>query len=135
VVDMGCGKAHICEYFKDDRRFHFINYDHVAVNETVEVCDISTIPLEDNAVEICILSLAMWGANCAQYIEEAYRILETNGTLYIIEPTKRWSVKDEHGHIIDGTEGTKLTDALEKNNFKIVEQSIQKFCLFVGIKM
>ena len=132
---MGCGKADISEHFKADRRFQFINYDHVACNETVEVCDISSVPLEDNSVEICILSMAMWGHNCREYITEAYRILETNGTLYIIEPTKRWTPKDADNNIIDGAEGTDLIVELEKNNFRIVEQSIEKFCMFVSIKV
>ena len=135
VVDMGCGKADISEHFKADTRFQFINYDHIACNETVEVCDISSVPLEDNSVEICILSMAMWGHNCREYITEAYRILETNGTLYIIEPTKRWTPKDADNNIIDGAEGTDLIVELEKNNFRIVEQSIEKFCMFVSIKV
>jgi ubiquinone/menaquinone biosynthesis C-methylase UbiE len=76
----------------------------------------------------------MWGSNCDEYIQEAHRVLESNGTLYIIEPTKRWSEKDEIKNIVEGKEGIKLTTLLERNNFQIVEQSIQKFCFFVCIK-
>ena len=50
----------------------------------------------------------MWGSNCKEYIQEAYRILESNGTLFIIEPTKRWSEKDEQQNIISGTEACRL---------------------------
>jgi superfamily II DNA or RNA helicase len=132
VVDMGCGKAQISEYYKDDNRFEFINYDHIAVNDNVQECDISKLPLEDDAVEICILSLAMWGSNCREYIMEANRILESGGTLYIIEPTKRWSNKDETGNIIN--EGCKLKTLLEENSFKIVEESINKFYLLKCVK-
>jgi hypothetical protein len=136
VVDMGCGKAQISTYFKDDSRFTFINYDHVSINQnTIISCDISKIPLENNSVEICILSLAMWGSNCKEYIYESNRILESNGKLYIIEPTKRWSEKDELGNIIPNKEGQKLKILLEENGFKIVEQTIEKFTLFVCIKM
>ena len=134
VVDMGCGKAQISQYFKDDKRFEFTNYDHISSNDTIISCDISKIPLEDNEVDICILSLAMWGSNCEEYIQEASRILESNGLLYIIEPTKRWSDKDENGNIIEGKEGSKLTNLLEKNGFQIKKQYIEKFCLFVCIK-
>ena len=135
VVDMGCGKGQIAEYFKTDKRFQFINYDHVSSNDTTISCDISKLPLEEDAVEICILSLAMWGYNCKEYVKEANRILESGGKLYIIEPTKRWSEKDENKNIIEGTEGMKLKDEFEKNGFQIVEQSIEKFCLFVCIKI
>ena len=135
VVDMGCGKAQISSNFKDDNRFKFINFDHIAFDEKVRSCDISNLPIEENAVEICILSLAMWGSNCEEYIQEAYRVLETGGTLYIIEPTKRWSEKDEYGNIIEGKEGCKLTALLDKNNLRVMEQSIQKFCLFICVKV
>ena len=135
VVDMGCGKAQISQYFKDDKRFEFTNYDHISSNDTIISCDISKIPLEDNEVDICILSLAMWGSNCEEYIQEASRILESNGLLYIIEPTKRWSEKDENGNIIEGKEASRLKMLLDKNSFTIKKQSIEKFCLFVCVKI
>jgi hypothetical protein len=135
IVDMGCGKAQISQYFQQDPRFRFINYDHISSNDTVISCDIANTPLEDETVEICILSLAMWGSNCREYIQEANRILESNGQLYIIEPTKRWSEKDEHGNIIPGKEGSKLIALLEENGFRIARQSVEKFCLFVCNKV
>ena len=132
---MGCGNGQISQYFSEDNRFQFINYDHVSSHNTIISCDISNIPLEEDTVEICILSLAMWGSNCKEYIKEANRILESGGKLYIIEPTKRWSEQDENKNIIEGKEGCKLKSLIEENNFKIVEQSIEKFCLFVYIKL
>jgi len=128
IVDMGCGKAQIAEHFKHDNRFEFINYDHIAINDNVTECDISNVPLEDDSVELCILSLAMWGSNCSEYIKEAKRILESNGNLYIIEPTKRWTCEDE---IL----GKRLNDLLVSNGFKIVEESIEKFALFICVKL
>ena len=76
----------------------------------------------------------MWGSNCREYIMEAYRILESNGTLYIIEPTKRWSEKDEQGNIINEP-GIKLKNLLEENNFRIDDQYIEKFSLFICRKV
>jgi ribosomal RNA-processing protein 8 len=134
VVDMGCGTATIAEHFKDDPRFQFTNYDHVAINDTVQVCDISHLPLEDDSVNICIMSLALWGSNCEEYIQEAKRVLETNGTLYIIDSTKRWSEKDENENIIEGKEGNRLKQLLETNGFQITRRHIDKWCLFVCMK-
>jgi ribosomal RNA-processing protein 8 len=134
VVDMGCGKGQISANFSNDNRFQFINYDHVSSNDTIVSCDISNLPLEEDTIEICILSLAMWGSNCKEYIKEANRILESGGKLYIIEPTKRWSEQDENKNIIEGKEGSKLKSLLEEYGFQIVEQSIEKFCMFVCIK-
>jgi superfamily II DNA or RNA helicase len=136
VVDMGCGKGFISKYFKDDKRFEFTNLDHISSDETIISCDISKSDFEDDEVEICILSLAMWGSNCREYITEAYRILESGGRLYIIEPTKRWSEKEEgeFGKVIQGTEAIKLKQLLEENNFSIIKEEIEKFCLFVCVK-
>ena len=131
VVDMGCGKAHISRYFKNDKRFEFRNYDHVSSSEDVVSCDISSIGLDDNSVDYCILSLAMWGSNCQEYIIEAYRMLVTGGRLYIIEPTKRWSDTTPDGKVIEGTQGCRLMDLLDECCFRIDRQYIDKFCMFV----
>jgi superfamily II DNA or RNA helicase len=134
IVDMGCGKAQIAEYFKDDKRFNFINYDHISSSDNIISCDISNIPDDDYSVEICILCLAMWGSNCHDYIKESNRILESGGKLYIIEATKRWSEEDENNNLIKGNEGNKLKTLLENNGFQITFSSIEKFCLFICVK-
>jgi SAM-dependent methyltransferase len=131
VVDMGCGKAYIAQHFANDSRFVFKNYDHIANDLNVVSCDISNTPEEDDSVEVCILSLAMWGHNCEDYIKEAHRILESNGQLFIIEPTKRWSTKDDAGNILSGKEGNRMKELLEENGFAIKDQTIEKFCMFV----
>ena len=123
IVDMGCGKALIAKHFQGDPRFTFINIDHVAVDATVQVGDISKLPLEEDSVEICILSLALWGSNCKEYIREAHRVLETNGILYLIEPTKRWTEKEP---------SDRLREAL--NVFHVKQESIEKFSFFTCIK-
>ena len=131
VVDMGCGKGHISQHYADDSRFQFYNYDHISSNESIIPCDISILPLEDDSVEICILSLVMWGSNCKDYIKEAHRVLESGGKMYIIEPTKRWSEKDENGNLVNGKEGCRLKQMLCEYSFQILEEYIEKICLFV----
>jgi hypothetical protein len=134
VVDMGCGTAKISAHFKDDRRFQFTNYDHVAINETIQVCDISHMPLEDNLVDICVMSLCLWGPNKDQSVSEAYRVLDTNGTLYLIDSTMRWSNTDELGNIV-GTAAQKLGELLLETGFKIVSHNVEdKFCMFICVK-
>jgi superfamily II DNA or RNA helicase len=134
VVDMGCGKAEISKQFDNNQLFTFINYDHIASNSTVIQCDISATPLDDNSVDIVILSLAMWGSNCRDYIKEAHRILDLMGILYLVEPTKRWSEKNETGDILVGQEGDKMRNLLIENGFKIIEETIEKFCMFICVK-
>lgn len=126
VVDMGCGEAGISKYFMGDDRFRFINYDHVACDDTVKSVDISKLPLENDSVQICILSLAMWGSNCKKYIEEAYRVLESRGVLYISEPTKRWT---------DVEYSDKLKKLILDNKFSIVKEKIDKFTMLICYKM
>ena len=137
VVDMGCGKGQISKYFtdKNDKRFQFINYDHVSSDNSVISCDISNVPLEDGSADMVILSLAMWGSNCKSYIAEANRILDLDGKLYIIEATKRWSEKDENHNLIQGEEGGKLKQLLVENNFQILESEIKKFSMFTCRKI
>jgi ubiquinone/menaquinone biosynthesis C-methylase UbiE len=76
----------------------------------------------------------MWGSNCHQYITEAQRVLESGGKLYIMEPTKRWSEQDANGNIVTGKEAIKLQTLLEESGFKIVDKTVEKFCLFICIK-
>jgi superfamily II DNA or RNA helicase len=129
VVDMGCGTAKIAHHFSNDNRFHITSYDHVAINDTVQVCDISHMPLEDGSVDMCIMSLALWGSNCDEYIREALRVLDENGILYIIDSTKRWSE--------EGTQDAgKLKLLLETNGFQIKakDTKIDKWCYFKCMK-
>ena len=125
VIDMGCGMASISKHFMNDTRFKFTNIDHVAINETVQVGDISKLPFEDDSQDVCILSLAMWGSNCKEYIQEAHRVLETNGTLYIIEPTKRWTE-------IETELAGRMIELLK--DFHIRQMTIEKFTFIIAIK-
>ena len=66
-------------------------------------------------MDVVILSLAMWGSNCKEYIYEANRILDENGVLLIIEATTRWTK--------DGP--NRLVELLEDNNFTIKNYATQ----------
>jgi len=123
VVDLGCGHAEINQHFKDNKRFEFHNFDHHSTNEMVIVRDIKNTELEAYSVDICILSLAMWGSNCKDYIGEAYRILDTGGTLFIAEAYKRWNKELDE----EGTPINRLVKLLEENNFTIKKNIEQKF--------
>jgi ribosomal RNA-processing protein 8 len=111
VVDMGCGKARISKHFKESTKFEFHNYDHVSYNEDITRCDISCLPEEGDEVNICILCLALMGSNCHDYIKEAYRVLEKNGILIIVEGAKQWQG--------DEGEPSKLIEIVEKYGFEV----------------
>ena len=108
---------------KENHRFEFHNFDHHSDNDLVISRDIKHIPLEDYSVDIAILSPAMWGSNCKEYIQEAYRILDTGCTLLIAEPFKRWNKElDDEGKPVN-----KLVKLLEENNFTIIQNEERKF--------
>ena len=136
VIDMGCGEAPIAHHFlaKNDQRFTFKNYDHQSGGDPlIQAVDISAVPLDDASVEIGIMALALWGtsADCKQYINEAYRVLESGGKFYISDSTKKWSpepLTPENG-------GALLRTLLTDQGFTIIREAVgSPFCLFVCTK-
>ena len=125
IADLGCGKAKIDNHFrnKENKRFIFTNMDHYAYNDNVIKKDIMKTGLEECSQDIVILCLAMWGSNCEEFILESNHILDTNGTLLIIEPRKRWT--DDNGD-------NKLKILLEKNNFIIKTESKDDKFMFIN---
>lgn len=85
IGDFGCGEAKILEKFGNRRVYSF---DHVAINDSVTACDIKSVPLPDEAIDIVVFSLSLMGRNWQEYIKEAKRCLATNGYILIAETTK-----------------------------------------------
>jgi len=72
-------------------------------------------------MDVVVLSLAMWGSNCKDYITEANRILEVNGILLIIEPAHRWT-KEGPNRLVELLEGNKFTvKDIEEGKFVFIE--------------
>jgi ubiquinone/menaquinone biosynthesis C-methylase UbiE len=99
----------------------------------VTVADIAHTGLEDGDADVAILCLAMWGSNKEEYLTEAFRLLDPNGRLIIVEPSKRWMDEETGQH--------RLRDTLVRHGFTIVqeqvmteEQQVHKFSLFVAKK-
>ena len=127
IVDMGCGTARVQQAFVDRPNLTFHNLDHISCDERVTVADISHTGLEDGDADVVILCLTMWGSNKEEYVSEAFRLLDPNGRLIIVEPSKRWM--DETGH--------RLREMLIRHGFVIVQEEVMdgdqvhKFSLFV----
>ena len=133
IVDMGCGTARVQRAFADRPNLTFHNLDHIACDERVTVADIAHTGLEDGDADVAILCLAMWGSNKEEYLTEAFRLLDPNGRLIIVEPSKRWMDEETGQH--------RLRDTLVRHGFTIVqeevmteEQQVHKFSLFVAKK-
>jgi len=132
---MGCGTARVHQAFANRPNLTFHNLDHIACDERVTVADIAHTGLEDGDADVAILCLAMWGSNKEEYLTEAFRLLDPNGRLIIVEPSKRW-MDEETGQ-------QRLRDTLVRHGFTIVqeevkvmteEQQVHKFSLFVAKK-
>ncbi|XP_066286961.1 ribosomal RNA-processing protein 8-like isoform X2 [Branchiostoma lanceolatum] len=86
VADFGCGDAQIAQSVKN--QVH--SFDLVAVNKHVTVCDITKVPLEDEAVDVAVFSLALMGTNISDFLREANRVLKIGGVLKIAEVASRF---------------------------------------------
>lgn len=92
VADFGCGEALIAAAVGD--RHQVASFDHVAINETVHACDIASVPLDDDSVDLAIFCLSLMGANFTDYIREAHRVLRLDGDLHIWEPASYFDDPD-----------------------------------------
>ena len=85
IADFGCGENLFrkCDSVKDNEVHSF---DHVAIDDSVVACDMKNTGLDDNSVDVAVFSLALWGPNYLDYLEEARRLLTKRGAVYIAEP-------------------------------------------------
>ncbi len=86
VADLGCGENLLSKEINN--KVHA--FDYIAKEgEDVVACDISNVPLDDNAVDVAVFSLSLMGSNYEDYLKESYRILKPYGNLFIAEPKKK----------------------------------------------
>jgi superfamily II DNA or RNA helicase len=118
IGDFGCGEAKILEEFGDKRVYSF---DHVAINDKVTACNMKTVPLPDEAIDIAVFSLSLMGRNWSDYIAEAKRCLATNGYLLMAETTK--SVKGRMSTIRDiiKKQGFDIYSDEQRGDFTFIE--------------
>jgi superfamily II DNA or RNA helicase len=118
IGDFGCGEAKILESFGDNRVYSF---DHVAINNKVKACDMKSVPLPDEAIDIAVFSLSLMGRNWPEYIAEAKRCLATNGYLLIAETTK--AIKGRLSNIkkVIEQQGFDIYNEEEKGDFTFIE--------------
>lgn len=93
VVDFGCGD----NLMKNEIKNKVVSLDMGKNDDddTVIICDLSSVPLEDASVHIGVFSLSLMGRNYADFLIEAKRVLVTGGYLFIAEPYNRWNNGDD----------------------------------------
>ncbi|HXW11662.1 MAG TPA: DEAD/DEAH box helicase family protein, partial [Nitrososphaeraceae archaeon] len=118
IGDFGCGEAKILEAFGDSRVYSF---DHVAVNNKVKACDMKSVPLPDEAIDIAVFSLSLMGRNWPKYITEAKRCLATNGYLLIAETTKAVKGRLSNLKQVIEKQGFDIYNLEERGDFTFIE--------------
>jgi hypothetical protein len=87
VGDFGCGEAELARLIPNKA----YSFDHVAVNESVVVCDMTATGLPDQTLDVAVFSLSLMGLNYRDYLREAHRLVRYGGWLKIAEPATRWT--------------------------------------------
>lgn len=106
VADFGCGENKLKTIIKNK----VYSFDHISIDDSVIACDMANTPLENESIDIAVFSLALWGPDFEDYFKEAYRVLNYDGTIYVAEPTNKYT-EDQKNQLIS---------ILTKNGFKIV---------------
>jgi hypothetical protein len=96
VGDFGCGEAELARLVPNK----VYSFDHVAVNESVAVCDMAATGLADQTLDVAVFSLSLMGLNYRDYLHEAYRLVRYGGWLKIAEPAARWG-NGKLGQLLD----------------------------------
>jgi len=86
VGDFGCGEAELARLVPNK----VYSFDHVAVNESVIVCDMSATGVAEQTLDVAVFSLSLMGLNYEDYLREAYRLVRYGGWLKVAEPASRW---------------------------------------------
>lgn len=118
IGDFGCGEAKVLEAFPD-RIVH--SFDYIAINDNVTACDMKSVPLPNEELDIAIFSLSLMGRNWVDYVQEAKRCLATNGYLLIAETTKSLSGRLSKLRDILKQTGFEIDSEEEKGDFTFIE--------------
>lgn len=123
VGDFGCGECLLRQALPDN---NVMSIDHIACDEQVIACDISSTPLDDACLDVVVFSLSLMGTNWTDYLKEAYRTLKPYGYLFIAEPQKKWKDCMEE-----------LKQAVEAEHFRLLGDMEQRydFVYLTALKM
>jgi superfamily II DNA or RNA helicase len=108
IGDFGCGKGELMELLKENKIHSFDH--HKILNEKIIPCDMKSVPIKDEKLDLAIFSLSLMGTNWSDYIVEAKRCLTKNGFLFIAETTKSLSARL-----------SELRNVIRDNGFQIYE--------------
>lgn len=99
VLDLGCGDAALASsVLRLDPSSNLVevkSYDLHAPNPMVTVADVSSLPLQSGCANIAIFCLSLMGTNFLSFVQEAARVLEDGGLLWVAEIKSRFTDPDK----------------------------------------
>ena len=82
IADLGCGDARFARSLIPSAKklnLSLLSYDLQAPDPAITKADISNLPLRDGSVDVVIFCLSLMGTNWTSFLEEAWRILRSDG--------------------------------------------------------
>ncbi|OKL57108.1 hypothetical protein UA08_07520 [Talaromyces atroroseus] len=82
IADLGCGDAQFARALTPSVKklqVKLLSYDLQAPDSVVTKADISNLPVTDGSVDITIFCLSLMGTNWVSFVEEAWRVLRSDG--------------------------------------------------------
>ena len=124
--DMGCGMNKLKTLLPDN--YEVISVDMYAADETVKVCNImdTSSIISDNSLDIAVYCLSLWSRNWRDILKDAYRILDYDGKLIIVEPVSSLSKS------INRMRETLIENKF--NNISVVKDGEEKFYYMTATK-
>ncbi|CBF70668.1 25S rRNA (adenine645-N1)-methyltransferase [Aspergillus nidulans FGSC A4] len=134
IVDLGCGDAQLHRALlpsakKLNLKLHSFDL-HAPKDSPITKADISDLPLEDGSADIAIFCLSLMGTNWVSFVEEAWRVLRSDGKgeCWVSEVKSRFGKTDISAFVeVFRTRGFVLkSETLDKSNKMFVKMEFVK---------
>jgi ubiquinone/menaquinone biosynthesis C-methylase UbiE len=121
IGDFGCGRGELMELLKENKMYSFDH--HNILNEKIIPCDMKSVPIKDEKLDIAVFSLSLMATNWRDYIKEAKRCLRKYGLLFIAETTKQLSDRL-----------SELRNVIKEQGFEIYNEEIKGPFTFIDTR-
>ena len=130
IVDLGCGEGQLAASLLNApptpplakrMKLAVRSFDLASTAAHVTACDIRSLPMADDTIDIAIFCLALMGTNWIEFIEEAYRVLRWKGECWISEVGSRFSTLNSNQpveHSVGSRRKAKMNAREEKDGRK-----------------
>ena len=91
VGDFGCGEGKLqLSLQKNKHEGKIYSFDVGKCADHIIQTDIASVPLKDKELDIVVFSLSLMGTNFPDFLQEANRVLKSQGTLFVAEVLSRF---------------------------------------------